>query len=96
MTKNNSRKWKLVLLILLIATIGTFIPPILSVWFLKMSSPLVILTGGHFVTLTTLVISAYLGANVTQKHLLKNNKIDSSVGNEEITTTIKKNEEGEA
>lgn len=103
--KTNSRKWKLVLLILLIATVGTFVPPLLSAWVFGASAPLFILTGGNFVTLITLLVSAYFGANVWQKHVLKGEaSINLSAGGkvEKTTTTttsetkIEQNEDGEA
>lgn len=68
--KTDSRKWKLILLIIIIATIGTFIPPMLSIWIFKSSTPLVILSGSNFITLSSLVISAYFGSNILQKKFL--------------------------
>lgn len=103
--KANSRKWKLVLLILLVATIGTFIPPLLSAWVFSASSPLFILTGGNFVTLVTLIVSAYFGANVWQKHVLKGEASINLSASANATTTsstevsetkIEQNEKGEA
>jgi O-antigen/teichoic acid export membrane protein len=98
--KTNSRKWRLVLFILLIATLGTFIPPLLSAWLFKAAAPLFILTGGHFVTLVTLIVSAYFGANVWQKHVLKGQasvNISAGVTTETVTETkIEENEKGEA
>jgi len=99
--KVRSRKWVLVLLVLSISTIGTFIPPLLSAWVFKAPTPLFILSGVEYVSLITLIISAYFGANVLQKHVLKDEII--SVGkktdkkSETITETkIEKNENGEA
>jgi hypothetical protein len=84
--------------VLVIATLGTFLPPIISIWLFEMSSPLAILTGGHFVTLVTLIVSAYFGANVTQKHVLKHDDTVSTTtdAEEEEIINIEKNEEGEA
>jgi len=103
---SSSRKWKLVLLILIVVTIGTFIPPLLSAWVFGASSPLFILTGGNFVTLVTLIVSAYFGANVWQKHILKGEvTVDLPAGdNTKINTKsevideikIEQNEDGEA
>lgn len=70
--KNQSRKWKLVLLVILIATIGTLIPPIISVWCFN-TSPLIIISGTEYVSILTLVVSAYFGANVLQKYVMKEN-----------------------
>jgi len=90
--KINSRKWRLTLLILLITTIGTFVPPIISTWFLKYSQPLEVLSGGHFVTLVTLIVSAYFGMNVWQKKIEKdaeNNLVKiQSDSNSNTATTV--------
>jgi len=97
--KNNriSRKWKLVLLIILISTIGTFIPPVLSQWIFKDNTTLVILTGGNFVTLISLVVSAYFGFNVWQKKVTDDpEKIEPKPKKELSGDSGVKNEEGEA
>lgn len=60
--KMQSRKFMLVILIIILATIGTFCPPILSIFNIKF----VILNGAEFVSLIALVIGAYFGANVWQ------------------------------
>lgn len=88
--KTQSRKWRLVLYVLAIATLGVFLPPILSNVF-GASSTLVILTGGHFVTLVTLIVSAYFGANVLQKKF-----VADSNGKSNTKSEIKANENGEA
>jgi len=93
--KTNSRKWKLVLLVLTIATIFTFVPPLISAWLFK-AEALFLLTGGHFVTLVTLIVSAYFGANVFQKHVLKGETPASPTNTTITETKIEKNEEGEA
>ena len=71
MTKTNktraSRKWKLVVAVVILAAIGTFIPPTISAWVFKETSTLVILNGTEFVSLITLVVASYFGANVWQK-----------------------------
>lgn len=77
-----SRKWFLVLLITIISTVGTFIPPILSKWVFKENEGLIILSGSHFVTLISLVVSAYFGFNVWQKRI--------------VNEPTKNNEDGEA
>lgn len=64
-----SRKWRLVLLVTLLASIGTFIPPILSIWLFNSTTPLVIISGTEYVSLLTLIVSAYFGANVLQKKI---------------------------
>jgi hypothetical protein len=96
----SSRKWKLVLLILLISTIGTFVPPIISAWLFDLKEPLSILNGGHFVTLVTLIVSAYFGANVWEKHVLKDQTTDTYTPSTSTEThseiKVESNESGEA
>ena len=91
--KTKSRKWKLVLLVVLIAAIGTIIPPLISAWVFKAATPLIILTGTEFVSLITLVVSAYMGANILQKHSY--NKTGAGI-KIEAQATVETNEEGEA
>lgn len=69
--RTQSRKWKLVLLVILLVALGAFIPPTISMWIFKASKPLVIVSGTELVSLFTLVVSAYFGANVWQKHVEK-------------------------
>lgn len=76
-TKYQSRKWRLVLLVLLAIILGTFVPPLISAWVFE-AEPLIILTGGHFVTLVTLIVSAYFGANIWQKKILADTPIQLS------------------
>lgn len=71
-----SRKWKLVLLVVILATIGAFLPPLASVWLLGVEKPLVILSGTEWVSVITLSVSAYFGANVWQKHVEKRHPVD--------------------
>jgi hypothetical protein len=66
-----SRKWKLVLLVVILATIGAFLPPLVSIWLLAAEKPLVILSGTEWVSIVTLSVSAYFGANVWQKYVEK-------------------------
>lgn len=76
MTKKNkssnkikSRKWSLILLIFWIATLLVLAPPLLSVWVFGAKAPLIIISGTEFVSLITLAVSAYFGANVIQRHI---------------------------
>jgi hypothetical protein len=102
--KKMSRKWILVLLVLAIATLGTFIPPIVSVWVMGNEKPLIILTGSELVALVSLVVSAYFGANVFQKHVVgdPNQKVSKTTQKQTIEKEkveeihIKPNENGEA
>ena len=65
--QNMSRKWFLVLLIFSIATLGTFLPPLISAWVFGASVPLVILSGTEWVSVISMVTAAYIGGNVWQK-----------------------------
>lgn len=77
--KTLSRKWKLVLLVVILATVGTFVPPLISAWIFGAAAPLTILSGAEYVSLLTLVVSAYFGANVFQKHVeFKNGFVPSN------------------
>lgn len=61
-----SRKWNLTLLIVILGTVGTFLPPLLSKLVFKMT-PIVILSGTEWVTLMTMITSAYFAGNVWEK-----------------------------
>lgn len=61
-----SRKWKLTLLIVILAAVGTFIPPILSL-ILHLEKALVILTGTEFISLISITAGVYIAGNVAQK-----------------------------
>ena len=63
MDKYKSRKWLLVLLVIALAVLGAFFPPIASLF---LSKPLAILTGTEFVSLVSLVVGAYFGFNSYQ------------------------------
>jgi len=69
LNKRGSRKWILTLLIIALTSIGVFLPPMISVFVFKMVAPLIILSGTEYVSVITLVVSAYYGANVWQKHI---------------------------
>ena len=92
-----SRKWILVLLVLVIATLGTFIPPIISMW-RNQAEPLQVLTGGNFVTIISIVLSAYFGFNVLEKRVCGGGggggggeTLEDSENNPIINTTIVNN-----
>jgi len=89
--KKNSRKWRLVKYVLFISTFFAFIPPIVSQWVFKDKTTLFLLPAASYVALITLIISAYFGANVVQKNILKNNDNETKT-----TITVDKNEDGEA
>ena len=66
--KYRSRKWILILVVLIVTSLAVIAPPLLSAWVFGME-PLVIISGTEFVSLVTLVITAYFGANVWQKRV---------------------------
>jgi len=76
-----SRKWLLILLVVILATVGTFFPPLLSTWVFGFKTPLVILSGTEFVSLLSISVSAYFGANIWEKHLVRlgTNPVSSGV-----------------
>lgn len=90
-----SRKWALALLVVILATVGTFIPPLVSAWIFKAAKPLIILTGTEWVSVITMVTAAYIGGNVWQKHV--ENKTVSASGQVTVsakaTTTASKNDD---
>jgi len=93
--KTQSRKWKLVLLVILLATLGTVVPPVISAWVFGALKPLVIISGTEYVSVLTLVVSAYFGANVFQKHV--ENKASASLElKANMNVSDGNNEEGEA
>jgi len=64
-----SRKWALALLVVVLATVGAFFPPLFSAWFFNAAKPLVIVSGTEWVSVITMVTAAYIGGNVWQKHV---------------------------
>ena len=68
--KQRSRKWFLVLLVITLASVGAFVPPVVSI-LLKAVKPLIILSGTEWVSVITMVTAAYIGGNVWQKHIQK-------------------------
>jgi hypothetical protein len=92
--KRSSRKWFLTLLIVAITSIGVFLPPVLSVWVFKMAAPLIILSGTEYVSILTLIVSAYYGANVWQKHIEAKSVSDSA--NTQVVADMVENNSEEA
>lgn len=68
-TKYQSRKWQLVVVVLAIATLGLFVPPALSLFVFEMPQAFFIITGTEWVSVVTLIVAAYFGANVLQKRV---------------------------
>ena len=89
--KTQSRKWRLTLLVVIISTLGVFIPPIVSSWIFG-TTPLIIISGTEYVSVLTLIVSAYFGANVIQKRF----DGKASVNIDANITTNEDNENGEA
>jgi len=86
--KYQSRKWQLVMLVIILATLGAFVPPLLSAWVFKAKSALFLLSGTEWVSVITLVVSAYFGANVWQKKIEQNGGLTFSAGiNAEVSTS---------
>ena len=67
----------LLLLIIALATLGAFLPPtIVFILTLLLSRPIpayIIIGSSEWVTVISIVISAYFGANVYQKHSMMSN-----------------------
>ncbi len=76
--KQKSRKLALLYVILILATVGAFVPPLL-VWILTMCGknvpPLQLLGSTEWVSLVTLVVSTYFGSNVWEKQIALSNGI---------------------
>jgi hypothetical protein len=66
-----SRKYVLTLLIFFAATVICLLPPIVSMFILGKTSPLTILSGTEWTTVMGMLCAFYFGANVAQKHILK-------------------------
>ena len=79
---SDSRKWKLVLLIVWLSTIGCFFPPLCSVLLFDALRPLIIISGTEYISLLTLATAAYFGANVWQKKV----ESDAVTANAAIST----------
>lgn len=90
--KNKSRKWKLVKYIFFISSLAAFIPPIFSKWVFQDSQILILLPATSFVTLISIVVSAFFGFNVLQKNVYKNK---TETIDQTIETKIPPNENGE-
>lgn len=86
--KNKSRKYRFILLVFIAATLMCAIPPILAVFVFKIP-PLVILSGGEWITIMSMLGGFYFGANVIQKKLLKDEEI--SVNSDKIPANTKQN-----
>lgn len=76
-----SRKLILLYIVVGLATLGAFVPPIIS-WALalagKNSPPFEILGSTEWVSMISLVVSTYFGSNVWEKHVAISNGIQPS------------------
>ena len=75
-----SRKFVLTLLIFIAGTLMCVVPPVISSFVYKSLTPLSVLSGSEWVTVMSMICGFYFGANVVQKHVLKNSSDDN--GNE--------------
>ena len=100
--KRQSRKWDLVLLVFFTAVIAVMVPPLVSVWVFG-KPPLIVLSGTEFVSLITLIVSTYFGANVLQKNIthaatetkvVSDNKIVSKTTPTKIITKVEESDDG--
>ena len=82
--KMQSRKFSLVVLIIILATIGTFVPPVVGLFGVAFK----ILSGAEWVTVISLTISAYIAGNSWQNRA----EIDAAtVEDTHIRTVIHEN-----
>lgn len=76
--KNKSRKLTLLYIVIILSTLGTFLPPIIT-WILnlcgKNAPPFEILGSTEWVSMISLVVSTYFGSNVWEKHVAISNGI---------------------
>lgn len=73
-----SRKLVLLYIVIILATIGTFVPPIIS-WIMALAGknvpPFQILGSTEWVSMISLVVSTYFGSNVWEKQVAITNGI---------------------
>ena len=74
--KKTNRKWVLTIMVIVLATLGTFVPPIIN-FILEPKTPLVILGSTEYVSLLTLIVGAYFAGNVWQRHVELSQGVDS-------------------
>lgn len=68
--RNDSRKYKLALLIFAAATIMCLFPPLIAVFVFK-TAPLIVLSGEAWVTVMGMLGGFYFGANILQKKFVQ-------------------------
>ncbi len=73
-----SRKLFLLYVVIVLATLGAFVPPIIN-WALALAgkrvTPLEILGSTEWISMISLVVSTYFGSNVWEKHVALSNGI---------------------
>ena len=90
----DSRKYRIVLLIFFAATLMCICPPVVSALVMKMTAPLVILSGSEWVTVMGMVGGLYFGANVWEKKVVGNDSFVVSVDKDkEVKKEDRKDEE---
>lgn len=72
--RNDSRKYKLALLIFAAATIMCLFPPIIAVFIFK-TTALIVLSGEAWVTVMSMLGGLYFGANILQKKFAQDNTV---------------------
>lgn len=79
--KNKSRKLFLLYVVIILSTLGTFVPPTLT-WILQLMHknvvPFEILGSTEWVSMMTIVVSSYFGTNVWEKHVALSNGVQPS------------------
>jgi len=90
--KQMSRKWALALLVVILATVGALVPPMVSAWVFGAVEPLKVITGAEWVSVATMVSAAYIGGNIWQKHIEK--KSVSASGNVTLDASVELSADG--
>lgn len=80
-----SRKYILTLLIFVAALLLCAVPPVLSVFVFGKDVPLIILSGGEWITVMSLICGFYFSANVAQKHILKEKPVEATQENDVVS-----------
>ena len=77
-SKFDSRKYKLSLLIFIMTSLMCVVPPCISLFVFKTATPLIILSGTEYVTILTTLMGIYFSANVYEKKIVPQDKIESN------------------
>jgi len=93
--KMQSRKFSLIVFIIVLATLGAFVPPIVGIFGVIFK----ILSGAEWVTVISLTISAYIAGNSWQNRAEISNAVVAEEETSGVETTIEvsnREEDGEA